>query len=639
MSAQKAGKLDIKEKELIYKQKFRCTVCYEIPIISDLVNPDGTTYFFNSECLHKHGNFFRDLKSYINEKYQIDNIKCHFCNKFQGTVDIKTNFFRFCQDCVKFICPACLNSHYRSFQNNHHLINLYEFDFLCREHNSPYTGFCKKCAINICNTCKQRTHLKHENKILYSDIMPDKQKIKDISTKLEEQKGQLDEINKVLDKLIKHANKAKEYQDNLNSILKFNYQIYNSLNVDKPNYQSIVNFDKIIDMDITDISWVTEIQSELDNFIKLIKSQSANLHKEKNQTSSNNIDKEILETYKKSIIGDVKKTSLDLIETQFKEEDEDFTDNELLKEIGKRNKRIFKKEQIVGELKNIYNMNDCNNYLMNYDNGIFIYDKDSNDLISYIDINNSLEYDEINAITHYYNSNTNKIYLFLGTNTNKIKIYSIDENNQFAYELIQEIKLEQIINIFCNKNGDLFVLEKESFSTYKFKDNMYLQEKEYINEENETKNLYSTENYLICTIKEKEKLLFYDRNTFDLSFSIDNISNDEKTKIFELSKNLICVSFKNKIQVIDVGKKSPFYTYEKPNMDYIESGDLINEKMIFLSINLDNKLVFMILEWDDSNKKFNEKKTIEDLQCKLICKAKENRVILYTKYGLNMIRI
>jgi len=111
--------------------------------------------------------------------------------------------------------------------------------------------------------------------------MPDKQKIKDISTKLEEQKGQIDEINKVLDKLLKHANKAKEYQDNLNANLKFNYQVYNSLNVDKPNYQSIVNFDKIVNIDITDISWVTEIQSELDNFIKLIKSKSSNLHNER----------------------------------------------------------------------------------------------------------------------------------------------------------------------------------------------------------------------------------------------------------------------------------------------------------------------------------------------------------------------
>ena len=353
MSVEKAGKLDNEEKELIYKEKVRCNVCYEIPIIKEVVNVDGSSYFISSECLNKHGTMLCDLKIYCDKKNQIDKIKCHFCNKFQGKVDIKANFFRFCKDCRKFICPACLNTHYQYFQNNHHLINLYELDYLCRDHNSPYTGFCTKCAINICNLCEQTTHLKHEKIILYSDIMPDKQKIKDISTKLEEQKGQIDEINKVLDKLLKHANKAKEYQDNLNANLKFNYQVYNSLNVDKPNYQSIVNFDKIVNIDITDISWVTEIQSELDNFIKLIKSKSSNLHNEKIQTSSNNIDKETPATYKKNIIGDFKKTSLDIIKTQFKEEDEDFTGNELLKEIGKRNKRIFKKEQIVKELKNI----------------------------------------------------------------------------------------------------------------------------------------------------------------------------------------------------------------------------------------------------------------------------------------------
>jgi uncharacterized coiled-coil protein SlyX len=472
--------------------------------------------------------------------------------------------------------------------------------------------------------------------------MPNAEKIKELSIKIEEQRKQIDEINKILNNLLKNIDKAKEYKDTLNANFNLNNQIYNCINVENPNYQSILNFDKTIDLDITDISWVTGIQNDLDKLIKYIKSKSStnkSVHSERKENTTNSLDKDLLATFQETIVNKEQKTSIDLLETQIGEKDDDFTDNELLKEIGKKNKKIFKKDEIIGQLKNIYNMDDCNNYLLLADNGTFIYDKDSNDLISYIDINENLECDEVNVLTHYYNKKTNKIYLFLGTNTNKIKIYCIDENNEYIYKLIQVLKLDNIINIYCNKNGQLFVLEKDSSSIYKLEDKRFIQEKEYITGENETKNIYPTEKYLIYTIKEKNNILLYDKNYFTLSFAIDNIKNDEKTKIFELSKNLVCISFNNKIQVIDTDKKILCYSYEIQNMNYIENGDIINEKEIILSINIDNKLVLMILELDNANKKFNEKKKVEDLQCKLVTKISNNKLILYTKYGVIIIGI
>ena len=635
-------KLENKEKDLIYKQKIRCHACSEIPIIKEVINGGGTNFFITSECLNKHGEFFCALQDFCHEKRQFEKKFCHKCQKPQGKVNSKSSLFQVCKECQQFLCQTCYKAHYNKFQNKHHVVNLYELDFLCKEHHSPYIGFCTKCNINICNLCKQRTHSRHEKLILYANIMPNAEKIKNLSIKIEEQKKQIDEINTILNSLMKNIDKAKEYKENLNANFNLNNQIYNCINVENPNYQSILNFDKTIDLDITDISWVTGIQNDLDKLIKYIKSKSStnkSVHSEKKENAINSLDKDLLATFQETLANKEQKTSIDLIETQIGEKDDDFTDNELLKEIGKKNKKIFKKDEIIGELKNIYNMDDCNNYLLLADNGTFIYDKDSNDLISYIDINENLECDEVNVLTHYYNKKTNKIYLFFGTNTNKIKIYCIDENNEYTYKLIQVLKFDNIINIYCNKNGQLFVLEKDSSSIYKLEDKRFIQEKEYITGENETKNIYPTEKYLIYTIKEKNNILLYDKNNFTLSFTIDNINNDEKTKIFELSKNLICINFKNKIQVIDTDKKSLSYTYEIQNMNCIENGDMINEREILLSINIDNKLVFMILEFDNANKKFNEKKKIKDLECKLITKISNNKVILYTKYGINIIGI
>jgi hypothetical protein len=64
-------------------------------------------------------------------------------------------------------------------------------------------------------------------------------------------------------------------------------------------------------------------------------------------------------------------------------------------------------------------------------------------------------------------------------------------------------------------------------------------------------------------------------------------------------------------------------------MDYIESADLINEKDLFLSCMINNKLVVFILEWDSSNKTFKEKKNIEGLECKIIKNLNKNKIILF----------
>lgn len=626
-------KLDENSRQSIYKQKLRCNMCHEIPIIKEVVNGGGLNIFVSAECLNKHGVFFCTLKDFCSDKNQIEKIKCHNCNKVQGIIDNQLKFFFFCKECHKFLCPVCYSAHYKKNQK-HHVTRIDDLDYICKEHGKEYSGFCPNCNMNTCSLCL-KTHGKHDKRLDFKNVMPLQQKIKEVFNKIENQKTQIIEINKILDNILKIANdKIKEYQQNLKYAWKFNNQIFNGMEPKKPNYQSIVNFDKILDIDISDISWVGEIQEELDKFIKLIKTKSSTVSHEKLKRSATHIDKDFMDTLKQSVIGSTNKHTRDVLEDQ---KLYDFTGNELLSEIGIKNQRIIKADEIIGELKNIYIMKECKNYLTLADNGIFMFDEETNDLLSYIDINENLEYDEVNSLAHYYDKKHQKIYLFVGTNSNKIKIYCIDESNDYSYDLIQEINIENIKEMFCNKKGNLLVLEDNNFAIYKLYDNKYEQEKEYIGEDNETINLFSTENYFISTVKEKDQINFYDKKDFEILFSIDKINSNENSKTFEISKNLIGLSFKNVIQVIDVEKKALSFSFDKINMDFIESIDLINDTNILLSCNLNNKLTTFILEIDNVNKTFKEKKKIEDLDCKLIRKIDTNKVILYTKYGVNII--
>lgn len=622
----------------IYREKVRCNMCYEIPLIKEILNGGGLSYFISAECFNKHGVMYSALEDFCNDKNQLDSIKCCKCNSLQGIVDSSSKFFNYCKNCKKFYCPSCNAKHFNKYSNSHNTISIQGLDFLCKVHGSPYSSFCFKCNYNICKFCQQREHLKHEIYNL-NEKKPNEQKMQEISLKIEKQNSLVEKVNQILDDFIKIANtKIKVYKQKINSIIKLNNQILNCIEEKKINYQSIVNLDKIIDLDLNnDIGWFKDIQNNLEKFINIIKINIVDIHnKKENNDNKEKINQDILNTIRESVMGNTKTTSIDDLELKQVICD-DFSENELLKEIGKKNYKILKKSQIIGDLKNIYIINEYNSYLILADNGIFIYDQDSNDLTCYLDCNQSIEYEPIDTLTYYYNKPRKKIYLLLGTNTNKIKIYCIDENKEYTYELVQEIKLEKIINLFCNKNGNLIVLEESGFSTFFFNGCQFEQEKEHINQEKATKNLFITESYLIITVMENKNIILYNKDNFDKLFSVEEVNINENSKVFELSKDLICVSYQEKIQIINAKQKNIQTIYDKIKMDYIESVDLLNDKEILLSCNCDKNIIAYILGFDVLNAEIEEKKKIEDLQCKLIRKLAQNKVILYTKYGINVI--
>ena len=441
--------IDKKTQELLFNQKVRCNLCHEIPIIKEIICSGGLSYFISAECLNKHGVFFCPIQDFCQEANQFEKLKCSKCEKYQGIVKTKTELFQFCEEC-KFLCPSCIKSKHKKFKKKHPLIELQNLDYKCREHLMDYTCFCGECNINFCDMCIS-THRSHKDKHTLKNMMPNNKKIKEIGKKIEEQKKNVEEINKCLDEILKVVNKKiNEFKNNLNNDLKLNLQIYNCFSEDQNNYQSILNFDKIIDIDFSDISWIGEINNELDKLIKIIKEKSPNKNfKENISTTSNFIDKDLMDKFQKTMSADKNKTSIEELENRNRYDD--FTNNELLKEIGERNKKLYKKDEIIGNLKDIYILTKCKNYLMLLDNGIFLFSQQTNDLLCYIDINENLEYEEINILSYIYVSNLSEILLFIGIN-GKIKIYCINEQEEYNYNLLQEIRLENYNNFCLNDN-------------------------------------------------------------------------------------------------------------------------------------------------------------------------------------------
>jgi len=354
-------------------------------------------------------------------------------------------------------------------------------------------------------------------------------------------------------------------------------------------------------------------------------------------TTSSYIDKELMDKFQKSVSNKQGKTSLEVIENRMKYDD--FSSCELLKEIGQRNKSLVKNEDIIGDLKDIYILPKSKNYSILIDNGIFLYDQETNDLLCYIDVNDNLEYNDVNQILYNYSDKLKKIYLYIGTN-NQIKIYRINEYEEYKYELIQEIKIENLIKFELDNNYNILTLGKNGTNIYKYFNNIYELETENINLEIENTNLFSSTNLIIICKSTKEELLFLDKNNcFGNLFSIKNIKSNEQSQFLEINEKLICLSYENILQIIDIDKKCMLYKYSNLRINKILSNDLINDKQIILSGNSEDKFIVYILEFSESFEKINEKKKIENLRIDIVRNISPNKIIIYSEFGVNALEV
>ena len=190
-----------------------------------------------------------------------------------------------------------------------------------------------------------------------------------------------------------------------------------------------------------------------------------------------------------------------------------------------------------------------------------------------------------------------------------------------------------------NDNSNLFVLSEAGYHIYESKNNIYELEIEYINVEKETCNLFYTNNYIIVGKKTKEELLFLDRNDFQIQFSIKNVLNNEKSRLLEINKDLICINYESIIQIIDIDRKCINDIYHKLKINNILSYEMINNKKMIISGNSEDKFSVYILEFNDSYKILKEKKNIENIKCNIVKQISNDKIILYTDYGINILEM
>lgn len=633
-----ADALDKQTKDLIYTQKTRCNLCHEVPIIKEIMHNEGLIYFISAECLNKHGVFFCTLADFCKDQNQFEKLKCSLCNRTQGNIKSKKEIYQFCKEC-QFLCPTCITTKHKKFKKKHPLMEIQYLDFTCFEHQKNYIGFCEQCNINICQQCEPN-HKNHNNKHYFKNIMPAPQKIREIREKVHKQKESIEEVNNNLNTFIKCVNdKAGEYLANLNSTLKLNSQILNCLDPQHINYQSLKNFDKILDIDFSDISWVDIINNQLNIFVKLIKDNSVKNknNSEPTKQTSTILDKELMDKFQKSMATDKTKISIEEIENKITYDD--FSECELLKEIGEKNKNIFKNDEIFGNLKDIYIMPKCKTYMMLIDNGLFLYDQGSNNLLCFLDVNDDLEYDDVKSVLYNYDSKSSIINLYVALDK-KIKIYKIEEKEEYKYELINQFKVDKLKNFCINDNLDLFVLLENGYSIFKYKKMKYEQEIEHINIKAEKNLLFSIKNYVLICKQEEGEIIFRDKiKNFESSFIINNLKINEQSKIIELNEKLIGLSNVDSLQIIDIENKNIKFTHHFEKINKIMSFDLINNKDLLVSGSFFEKYIVFILEFDESYSKVSEKKKIENLRCDIVKKITSNLFILYTNYGINILEL
>jgi hypothetical protein len=232
-----------------------------------------------------------------------------------------------------------------------------------------------------------------------------------------------------------------------------------------------------------------------------------------------------------------------------------------------------------------------------------------------------------------------KINLYIGTN-NQIKIYRINEYEEYKYELIQEIKIENLIKFELDNNLNILTLGKNGTNIYKYFNNTYELETENINLEIENTNLFSSTNLIIICKSTKEELLFLDKNNcFGNLFSIKNIQSNEQSQFLEINEKLICLSYENILLIIDIDKKCMLFKYSNLRINKILSNDLINDKQIILSGNSEDKFIVYILEFSESFEKINEKKKIENLRIDIVRNISPNKIIIYSEFGVNALEV
>ena len=217
-----------------------------------------------SECINGHTMNYK-MADFKNTQIK-DESKITCANdKTHNKADTSENKFYKCITCKKNLCPLCKIFH----NKDHDTIDYDQINYICLNHNEKFSSYCKNCKINLCLECESK-HSDKQNLIYFRDILPNKDKfkniLKELETKINEYKIKINEIQTMLNNFISNL---EMYCDMNNKLIK-NYEKKNR------NYQLLSNiieiekYNNIVINDLNKIVKTNDINSILNNSFDIV---------------------------------------------------------------------------------------------------------------------------------------------------------------------------------------------------------------------------------------------------------------------------------------------------------------------------------------------------------------------------------
>ena len=218
------NEFELDNKSIIKSPHVICPICKEHAIFE--VNNHRIKIY---NC--KNGHITNDILLSELEKTQLIDESKIICNKCK--VKNKSNTYNkemyICNICHMYLCPLCKSNH----DKNHKIINFKDKYFICEKHNKEFYSYCETCKKDICILCTSE-HKNHKN-IIYSTIISDETKIKDIKLEVD---YLIPSINKRFRMIISRLdNIMKNYE----VYIKFIQRILENYNLNNINYNILQN--------------------------------------------------------------------------------------------------------------------------------------------------------------------------------------------------------------------------------------------------------------------------------------------------------------------------------------------------------------------------------------------------------------
>jgi hypothetical protein len=192
----------------------RCPKCFLIPFINVFVKDHKLMMEISCINGHKYLSEFEEI--YKKTKINLDKIKCYKCDTIISKYK-RLSFY--CTKCQIFLCSQHLNVH-EVEKGTHNIVEVFNMDSFCSEHNSTILGYCEKHKKNYCINCLDNDELctKKINKISFNDI--------------EKYKNQIEKIENFFFKI---DSLFLEFEKNVNNFIKF-YKNFKNINKIKTNF-------------------------------------------------------------------------------------------------------------------------------------------------------------------------------------------------------------------------------------------------------------------------------------------------------------------------------------------------------------------------------------------------------------------